>query len=207
MEEHYIRVILELDDEALEQHEEDDPAQPEDKVTRIIICMGRDGCLRLKRAAYIQSDIGFKRIVGFDEFEMASMDRDANTSSSSFPFQFLIRSIRATGVIFCRVYLNRHTAAAHKRIFAEIERIVRLDTGSDLRWRHLHGHSIDDFDDLILHWGADQHRGQAKGWFVFIPMTQLLTQSFPRSWAPSNGGCGETPCRPNTHARATPHLT
>lgn len=164
VEDHYIRLILELDNDALEEHEEDDQALPEDKVTRIIICMGREGSLRLRKAAYIQSDIGFKRIVGFDEFEMASMDRDANTSWSTFLNSSVpLYSAHFVGVIFCRVYVTRHTAAAHKRIFEEIEKIVRLDSGFDLRWRHIHGRSVDDFDDLILQWGADQHRGQAKG--------------------------------------------
>ncbi|KAJ7848159.1 hypothetical protein B0H14DRAFT_2583179 [Mycena olivaceomarginata] len=126
----YIRVILELDDHTLTPHEEDEEAPPSiDKKTRII------------------SDIGFKRIVGFDEFEIAAMDRDANTT-----------------VVFCRVYVTRHTAAVHQRIFHEINQIVLHDTGRPQLWRHLHGTSTEDFSvGLILHWGADQHRGQAKG--------------------------------------------
>ncbi|KAJ7828429.1 hypothetical protein B0H13DRAFT_2373213 [Mycena leptocephala] len=125
---HYIRVILELDNATLPVHEEDDDPPPAtDNKTRIIVC--------------------FKRIVGFDEFEIAGMDRDANTS-----------------IVFCRVYLTRHTAAAHQQIFQEINQIVHHDTGRPLYWRHIHGRSPNDFRvGLILHWGADQHRGQAKG--------------------------------------------
>ncbi|KAJ6558189.1 hypothetical protein B0H19DRAFT_946802 [Mycena capillaripes] len=145
-EEHYIRVMLELDDNTLPVHEEDDPPAAGEITTRIIICMAPDASQRLKTAGYIQSDIGFKRIVGFHEFEIASMDRDANTS-----------------LTFCRVYLNRQTAAAHQRIFQEIERLVQIDTGSKLRWRHLHANSSDDYANMVLHWGGDQHRGQAKG--------------------------------------------
>ncbi|KAJ6564612.1 hypothetical protein B0H19DRAFT_941881 [Mycena capillaripes] len=144
--EHYIRVVLELDNDSLPVHEEDDPPLPDEKKTRIIICMSPDSSARLQKTQYLQSDIGFKRIVGFDEFEIAAMDRDANTS-----------------VVFCRVYLTRHTAVAHQRIFDEIDKLVQQDTGSKLSWRHLHGQSPNDFDGLILHWGADQHRGQAKG--------------------------------------------
>ncbi|KAJ7619759.1 hypothetical protein B0H17DRAFT_1152123 [Mycena rosella] len=146
-EEHYIRVILELDNNNLPVHEEDDePGEPGEK-TRIIICMSREGSRRLQLyGAYLQSDTGFKRIVGFDEFELAAMDRDANTS-----------------IIFCRVYITRHTAAAHQHIFEELERIVLTDTGSELRWRHLHATTQDETAALILHWTADQHRGQAKG--------------------------------------------
>ncbi|KAJ6491498.1 hypothetical protein DFH09DRAFT_1105027 [Mycena vulgaris] len=133
---HYIRTILDLDDDSLTEHEEDEPAiQTNNKRTRIIICMSPEGSRWLLRAQYLQSDIGFKRIVGFLEFELACMDRDTNTS-----------------VIFCRIYLNRQMAAAHQHIFQEIEALVRKDTGSNLSWRHLHGRHL-----------ADQHRGQAKG--------------------------------------------
>ncbi|KAJ6463274.1 hypothetical protein C8R47DRAFT_992713 [Mycena vitilis] len=144
---HYIRVILDLDHNALPHHEEDDDEPPSpDKNTRIIICMSPDSSARLQKAQYVESDIGFKRIVGFDEFEIAAKDRDAKTS-----------------VVFCRVYLTRHTAAAHRRIFHEINLIVLRDTGQPIYWRHLHAPSVDDFSVGILHWGADQHRGQAKG--------------------------------------------
>lgn len=43
-----------------------------------------------------------------------------------------------------------------------IEQIVKEDTGETLRWRHLHADNPDEFIG-ILHWGADQHGGQAKG--------------------------------------------
>ncbi|KAJ7841661.1 hypothetical protein B0H13DRAFT_1649125, partial [Mycena leptocephala] len=145
---HYIRVILELDNAILPVHEEDDDPPPAtDNKTRIIVCMAPDSSARLHKAQYLESDIGFKRIVGFDEFEIAGMDRDANTS-----------------IVFCRVYLTRHTAAAHQQIFQEINQIVHHDTGRPLYWRHIHGRSPNNFRvGLILHWGADQHRGQAKG--------------------------------------------
>ncbi|KAF8176638.1 hypothetical protein K438DRAFT_71132 [Mycena galopus ATCC 62051] len=144
---HYIRTILDLDDDTLVNHEEDDPPKASDgKRTRIIICMSPEGSRRLLQAQYVQSDIGFRRIVGFLEFEMACMDRDANTS-----------------VIFCRIYLNRQTAAAHQHIFHEIEKLVYIDTGFTLQWRHLHATSLDDWEGMILHWAVDQHRGQAKG--------------------------------------------
>ncbi|KAJ7717098.1 hypothetical protein B0H14DRAFT_3522115 [Mycena olivaceomarginata] len=111
---HYIRLMLEIDDATLPAHDEDDDDTPpsSDKKTRIIICMAPDSSARLQQAQYLQSDIGFKRIVGFDEFEIASMDRDANTS-----------------IVFCRVYLTRHTAAAHQRIFQELNELVHHDTG------------------------------------------------------------------------------
>ena len=66
------------------------------------------------------------------------------------------------GVIFCRVFMNQATAVAHQRVFQEIERLVEMDTGQRLKWRHLHATVIDEYVG-ILHWAADQHGGQAKG--------------------------------------------
>jgi hypothetical protein len=68
-----------------------------------------------------------------------------------------------TGLIFCRVFLNRQSAVAHQHVFECIDEIVYEDTGRKLQWRHLNAASIDDFDDMVLQWAADQHRGQAKG--------------------------------------------
>jgi hypothetical protein len=82
---HYICVMLELNDNTLAVHDEDDnkTLPSSDKKTCVIICMAPDSSTRLQQAQYLQSDIGFKRIVGFDEFEIVSMDRDANTSEHS----------------------------------------------------------------------------------------------------------------------------
>lgn len=65
-------------------------------------------------------------------------------------------------VTYCRVYLNRQTAAAHQLIFEKIEAIIIEDTGQPLKWRHLHANSPTDLAG-ILQWAGDQHGGQAKG--------------------------------------------
>ncbi|KAJ7676233.1 hypothetical protein B0H14DRAFT_3685269 [Mycena olivaceomarginata] len=62
------------------------------------------------------------------------------------------------------VFLNRQTAVAHQNIFSAIEDIVHEDTGKRLRWRHLHGADLEDFEGHILQWGADQHRVKQKDW-------------------------------------------
>lgn len=84
---HYIRCVV---DERGHSGDEYDREQPRDgseqkDCLRFVICMSRAGSERLLRAQYIQSDIAFKRVVGFYEFEMASKDRDANTSTFSKP--------------------------------------------------------------------------------------------------------------------------
>lgn len=72
-------------------------------------------------------------------------------------------------VPYCRVFLNRQSAAAHTLVFKEIERIVLMDTGMSLKWRHLHASSLDDHTG-ILQWAGDQHAGQAKGKPAAIPI-------------------------------------
>ncbi|KAF8182256.1 hypothetical protein K438DRAFT_2166815 [Mycena galopus ATCC 62051] len=143
----YIRRIIAIPVKNLARHAEDeDEPDCKDDMIRIIICMAVEA-ISPKRHA-------FKRIVGFLEFELACMDRDANTS-----------------LVFCRVYINRQTAAAHQRVFEEIEAIVREDTNRSLQWRHLHAsraEGAEEYNNLILSWTADQHRGQAKGQIVRV---------------------------------------
>ncbi|KAJ6528652.1 hypothetical protein DFH09DRAFT_1413445 [Mycena vulgaris] len=162
-EQRYIRRIIAIPLRTLNSHEEDEPEKDKDDMVRIIICMTPEASRRLLSAGrYLQSDIAFRRIVRFLEFELACMDRDANTS-----------------LIFCRVYINRQTAAAHQRVFEEIEAIVKEDTGKSLRWRHLHATSIngsEGYDGFILSWTADQHRGQAKGLGLHL---QKLASNMP----------------------------
>ncbi|KAJ7232408.1 hypothetical protein C8J57DRAFT_1533133 [Mycena rebaudengoi] len=106
---HYIRRIIAIDAKSSPRHEEDeDDTGNKDEKIRIIICMTPEANRRLRcMGRYLQSDIGFTRIAMFLEFEVACMDRDANAS-----------------LIFCRVYINRQTAAAHQRVFEEIEAIM-----------------------------------------------------------------------------------
>ncbi|KAF8957977.1 hypothetical protein BDZ97DRAFT_2078861 [Flammula alnicola] len=160
----YIRRILEFPADDLDVHEEDEPgdASGDTDCLRIIVCMSQDGSRRMQSARYLQSDIGFKRVVGFHEFEIASMDKLANTT-----------------IIFCRVFLNRQTAAAHACVFAAIEEIVKEDTGRFLRWRHIHGSDIEETDNMILQWTGDQHGGQAKGLGLHL---QNVAKRFPEKY-------------------------
>ena len=64
-------------------HEEDEPVlvgERDSDGVQIIICMTQEGSKRLLGAQYLQSDMAFKRIVGFYEFELAAVDRISNTS-------------------------------------------------------------------------------------------------------------------------------
>lgn len=81
--EHYIRSMLEIPLEDLQQHDEDlyaDESLSRDEPLRIAICMTKSASHRFVSAQYLQSDIAFKRIVGFYEFEIAFVDEYLNTS-------------------------------------------------------------------------------------------------------------------------------
>ncbi|KAJ3776398.1 hypothetical protein FB446DRAFT_818917, partial [Lentinula raphanica] len=163
-EEHYIRSILEFAPDTLAADEDDldDDEGLESSATslRIVVCMSRNASQRFSQAQYLQSDIGFKRVVGFYEFEIASVDEYTNTS-----------------ITLCRVYLTRQTAFAHLQAMIEINRLITVDVGSGLRWRHIHGSTVDDYNRHVLNWVVDQHRGQAKGLGLFV---QQLAQTVPQ---------------------------
>ncbi|KAJ7822391.1 hypothetical protein B0H14DRAFT_3470795 [Mycena olivaceomarginata] len=161
--EHHIRKIIDIPDFPADEFNADSPLSTSGKISpslKIIICMSEIGSKRLLKAQYIQSDIVFQRIEEFLEFEMAAMDRFANTS-----------------VIFLRVYVNRQTAAAHQLILSKVGKIVDKDTGCSIKWRHLHAESAAETPaGMILQWTGDQHGGQAKGIGLYL---QELAQAMP----------------------------
>jgi hypothetical protein len=77
----YIRYAAEIPDLGLEVHDEDDlDSVDAAKPFRIVICMTMEASRCLLNAQFLQSDIGFKRIVGFQEFELGAFDRRSRTS-------------------------------------------------------------------------------------------------------------------------------
>ena len=70
-------------------HEEDDDMNGAggDPI-RVIICMNKESSKRLLDAQFLQSDIGFKRIVGFQEFELGGRDHNSRTGVSIFHLLF-----------------------------------------------------------------------------------------------------------------------
>ncbi|KAF8058596.1 hypothetical protein FPV67DRAFT_1428067 [Lyophyllum atratum] len=163
-EDHYIRRVLDIplsEADSLDDEEEDEDDDGRDEVCgrlQIIICMSKEGSRRFSEAQYLQSDIGHKRVIGFKEFEVASLDKVKNTS-----------------VTLCRVYMNRQSAVAHQRVLQELENILEEDTEKRLKWRHIHGSSLDDYQGMVLQWTGDQHMGQAKGLGLHL---QRLAQEF-----------------------------
>lgn len=108
----YICCVIDLDATLLAAPPEDEPilVPGESNHLRIIVCMGWEGSDRLRRCQYVQSDIGFKRIVGFYEFELAGWERDAYTcafflSVNSILFRITkIHRLMQASVSICKTY-------------------------------------------------------------------------------------------------------
>lgn len=162
----YIRYMAQLSSDCLDTHgsADEDLVLEGNEPVRVILCMTKDQSRRLAKASFLQSDIAFKRVVGFKEFELGGMDLESNTCKFIGLAIFYSGSsqICAIAIVYCRVLLTRENAAIHRFIFHKIDEVVKEDTGSLLQWRHLHSRSIDQ-PVGILHWAGDQHLGQAKG--------------------------------------------
>lgn len=82
----YIRHIEEIPAHNICTYEEDDldAVDPRDNVKpiRIVICMDGAASHRLALAQFLQSDIAFKWVTGFFEFEIGGLDRGTNIGAS-----------------------------------------------------------------------------------------------------------------------------
>ena len=78
---HYIWYVEELPISTLTKHEEDEPNNT-GEFLRIIICMTKESSRRLLHAQYLQSDIAFKHVIGFLEFETGGLNQNAQIGSS-----------------------------------------------------------------------------------------------------------------------------
>ena len=116
-------------------HEEDEPERSEEPLS-IIICMTKESSRWLLDAQYLLSDIGFKRIIDFYEFELMGHYFDSHTSTMCLQNFSLISTLTLyfTGFPYSHVYLNCQTAAAHQLILEKIQAIVFEDTGELIQW-------------------------------------------------------------------------
>jgi hypothetical protein len=72
---HYIRYIAEVPLNSMTTHDKDDHTE-NGELLQIIICMSRESSQKLLAAQYLQSDIAFKRVAGFLEFEIGNLNQD-----------------------------------------------------------------------------------------------------------------------------------
>ncbi|SJL10637.1 uncharacterized protein ARMOST_14028 [Armillaria ostoyae] len=135
-----------LKDGGDDSEDEDGPLEGlDDNCFKLIVCMLPQRSEDYLKAKYVQSDISFKRVPGWKEFELVSVDHEMSQV-----------------MVICRAFMNSQSTHAHQLLFATIQSVVHQDTQRDVEYRHLHSSSLDDHRG-ILHWAADQDRGQAKG--------------------------------------------
>ncbi|KAJ7584578.1 hypothetical protein C8J56DRAFT_1054042 [Mycena floridula] len=79
----YVRHIIEVSAAGVVRDiQDEETAAASSQDLRIIVCMTRKQSDRLLKAQYLQGDVTFKCVIGFKEFELASLNRDANTIHS-----------------------------------------------------------------------------------------------------------------------------
>ena len=150
-------------DETDESDEEEGPLSgSDDDCFQLIVCMLLERSQDFLQAKWVQCDISFKRVPGWNEFELVSVDHETNQGEFSSNSWFSLLCLPPQVLVLCRAFLNSECARAHQILFCAIRSIVRQDTGKDIQYWHLHSPSLEEHRG-ILHWAADQHRGQAKG--------------------------------------------
>ncbi|KAG2745354.1 hypothetical protein P692DRAFT_201720309 [Suillus brevipes Sb2] len=110
-----------------------------DSGLRLVICMTSRMSQHLLSSKRLSIDTSFKRVRGWQEFEIESWDDDHMRS-----------------VVSARAMTSSQTAEAHLILFRRIFEIATQDTGIPVAFYHIHGFGI---ESII----ADGHRGQAKG--------------------------------------------
>ena len=83
---HYVRYVGEVPIRTLAVHEDDGQNEVGESL-HIIICMTKESSQRLLHAQYLQSDIAFKRVTGFLEFEIGGLNQNARIGSYSLNFR------------------------------------------------------------------------------------------------------------------------
>ncbi|KAK0434844.1 hypothetical protein EV421DRAFT_1909145 [Armillaria borealis] len=154
----YIRCVEELPWEDLDDPDPR-PLGDQDTTFRLVVCMTPPRSEALLHAEYVESDISFKWVAGFKEFELVGFDRVSNTS-----------------IVYCRALLNSQSAKAHKYLFDKIRQIAHDNTQAWLQYRHLHSPSLREHRGILL-WGVDQDGAQAKG--LGLHLQDIARQEIP----------------------------
>ncbi|KAF7969562.1 hypothetical protein HWV62_26919 [Athelia sp. TMB] len=104
-----------------------------------VICMLRAMSLQLMTARRLSIDTSFKRLHGWEEFEIETWDSNSKRS-----------------VIGVRAFTTSQSADAHFALIKRIFEIASTDTSRPVQFLHIHGEGFEA-------WVADAHKGQALG--------------------------------------------
>ncbi|KAG6374675.1 hypothetical protein JVT61DRAFT_4044 [Boletus reticuloceps] len=139
-----------FDGALLLQHEQESMAEPYVRCVEIhpltgkkefhlVICMSPSMAFRLLTTFRLSIDTSFKRLHGWEEFEIEAWDNDHMRSH-----------------VVARAFTTSQCADAHFILFQRIFEIAMADTGIPVAFKHIDGYG---YESVI----ADAHRGQALG--------------------------------------------
>ncbi|KAF8432134.1 hypothetical protein L210DRAFT_3614367 [Boletus edulis BED1] len=138
------------------------------KEFQLVICMSASMSLRLMHATRISIDTSFKRVHGWQEFEIETWDN------------YHMRSIVST-----RAFTTSQSAEAHFILFSRIFAIAKSDTGLSVKFHHIDGNGI---QSVV----ADGHKGQGLGLGMFC-VSLCATNTMVCRYEPSCRVCDLTP--------------
>lgn len=132
-----------------------------EKTFSLVICMLRKMSLQLMRAKRLSIDTSFKRLHGWEEFEIETWDADSKRCKHHFSSRAhcLVADCQFTAVVGARAFINSPSGEAHFILLKRIFEIASSDTSMPVRFNHIHG---DGFEA----WIADAHKGQGLGMYI-----------------------------------------
>ena len=132
---------------------------------QLVICMTSRMSSLLIQAKRISINTSFKRVRGWQEFEIEGWDNTHQQCKFSFScgvfFVGDYMSNLVAAMTLARAFTTLQSADAHVILFRRIFEIAVMDAGTPVQFLHIHGMGI---ESVI----ADGHRGQALGRFLFF---------------------------------------
>ncbi|KII88254.1 hypothetical protein PLICRDRAFT_29844 [Plicaturopsis crispa FD-325 SS-3] len=113
------------------------------KPFNLIICMTRAMSRHLMVAKHVSIDTSFRRVHGWEEFEMESWNLECMRS-----------------IVGVRAFTTSQTAEAHSILLRRIFDFASSDTGIPVAFQYIHGTGFES-------WIADAHKGQGLGVGLF----------------------------------------
>lgn len=124
----------------------------------LVVCMLPAMSQKLMSAKRLSIDTSFKRLHGWEEFEIETWDSD--TKRCKFSRSVVVLNVVYThnfiAVVGARAFTTSQSGQAHFELFKIIFDIASCDTGLAVCFKHIHGYGFEA-------WIADAHKGQGLG--------------------------------------------
>ena len=124
-----------------------------------MICMSPMMSQQLMHSVRFSIDTSFKRLHGWEEFEIETWDNEHLRCKSSTKNMSTCSHFLYIAVVSARAFITSQSAEAHLILFRKIFEIATQDTKIPVQFLHIHGSGF----EVIV---ADGHKGQALGKLV-----------------------------------------